>query len=165
MNIGLIIIVIVAISLILGPIMMLRPNPVQKNKENLRSLARAAGVHFSIRNLPQQADEQEKPAPVPVYFIPPEKPQLLASWMLVRTNYEHDVNFLGWWAWRGDARANSAEQQVLSEQLGNLPESIRAVSGGGDDVSVYWEEKGGEEVLQQVLLLLKSLKASTPNQA
>jgi len=34
------------------------------------------------------------------------------------------------------------------------------VSGGGGGCSVYWQEKGGEPVLQQVLVLLESLKAS-----
>ncbi len=72
MSIALIVILIVTASLILGPLAMMRPDPVQKNKEKLRMLARASGVHYSIRNLPKQADEQEAPEPSPVYFAPPE---------------------------------------------------------------------------------------------
>lgn len=164
MSIGLVIVVIVAVALVLGPVMMMRPNPAQKNKENMRSLARARGVHFSMRNIPRQADEQEQPAAIPVYFFPPEKSQLLPSWMLVRTNYEHEINLLGWWAWRGESRATETELSVLSVELKGLPESVKAVSSGNGGICVYWEEKGGEPALQQVLGLLESLKKAAASQ-
>ena len=158
MSIALIVILIVTASLILGPLAMMRPDPVQKNKEKLRMLARASGVHYSIRNLPKQADEQDAPEPSPVYFAPPSETQNTASWMLVRTGYEHEIHFLGWWAWQGDVRATDAELAVLKEHLEALPESVRAISAGGKGVCVYWSEKGGEAVLQQILSLISALK-------
>ena len=158
MSIALIIILIVTVSLILGPLAMMRPDPVQKNKENLRMLARASGVHYSIRNLPRQADEQDAPEPSPVYFTPPSETQNTASWMLVRTGYEHEIHFLGWWAWQGEVRATSAELTVLKEHLQALPDSARAISAGGKGVCVYWGEKGGEPALQQILNLINALK-------
>jgi hypothetical protein len=160
MSIGLVIAVIVAVALVVGPVTMMRPNPAQKNKENMRTMARKRGAHFSMRNLPRQADEQEQPIAIPVYFLPPEASQLSPSWMLVRTNYEHEINLLGWWAWSGEPRATSAELSVLEAQLLALPESVKAVSSGNGGICVYWEEKGGEPVLQQILALLESLKAA-----
>jgi hypothetical protein len=163
MSIGLIIALIVAVALVLGPIMMMRPNPAQKKLEAMRLLARAEGVQYSIRNLPQQADEADKPAPVAVYFLPPTNANSTAGWMLMRTRYQHDIHFLGWWAWRNEVRPNNAEQTVLREQLELLPESVRAVSAGTEGISVYWEETGGEPVLKQILGLLKALQeAATP---
>lgn len=164
MSIGLIVVVIVAVALVVGPVMMMRPNPAQKSKENLRSLARARGVHFSMRNLPRQADEQDQPAAIPVYFLPPEKSQLSPSWMIIRTNYQHEINLLGWWAWQGEPRANDSELAVLEAQLQVLPESVKAVSSGSGGICVYWEEKGGEPVLQQIFRLLDSLKAAVSSQ-
>ncbi len=84
--------------------------------------------------------------------------QNTASWMLVRTGYEHEIHFLGWWAWQGEARATDAELAVLKEHLKVLPESVRAISAGGKGVCVYWGEKGGEAVLQQILNLIGALK-------
>ncbi len=55
MNITLIIILVLIFGLILGPIMMLRPNPAQRRVEFLRSSARKKGIHFSLRKVPQQA--------------------------------------------------------------------------------------------------------------
>ena len=158
MSIALIVILIVTVSLILGPLAMMRPDPVQKQKENLRLLARQNGVHYSIRNLPKQADEQQAPDPSPVYFSPPSETQTAPSWMLLRTGYEHEMHFLGWWAWQGDSRANSSELAVLNQHLQALPDSIRALSAGGKGVCVYWNEKGGEPVLQQILALIAALK-------
>jgi hypothetical protein len=160
MSIALIVILIVTVSLILGPLAMMRPDPVQKNKEKLRMLARASGVHYSIRILPKQADEQAVPEPSPVYFAPPSETQNTASWMLVRTSYEHEIHFLGWWAWQGEARASATELAVLTDSLQDLPDSVRAISAGGKGASVYWSEKGGEPVLQQILSLISARKAA-----
>ena len=164
MSIGLVIALIVAVGLVLGPIMMLRPNPAQKRKEAMRLLARAQGVQYSVRNLPQQADEMEKPAPVSVYFLPPADTKVSTNWMLMRTRYQHEVHVMGWWAWRNENRPGHAEQLVLREQLENLPESVRAVSAGAEGISVYWEESGGEPVLNQVVHLLKSLQEASIQQ-
>lgn len=160
MNITLIIVLVIAFALVLGPIAMMRPNPRQKNKERIRLLARSKGVHYAVRNIPRQADEQENPAPVPVYFFPPPQPTVETSWMLVRANYQHDINLLGWWAWQGGGRASSAELAVLKVHLPALPESVRALSTGREGICVYWNEQGGDEAFQQVLDLLEALKAA-----
>lgn len=159
MSIGLIIILILTFALVMGPISMLRPNPMQKNKERIRLLARSKGVHFAMRNIPRQADEQENPAALPVFFFPPPKTMIEAGWMLVRANYQHDIHFLGWWAWQGDVRAESAELAILKEQLPELPDTVRAVSLGREGICVYWNERGGDVVFQQVLELLEALKS------
>jgi hypothetical protein len=158
MSIALIVILIITVSLVLGPLAMMRPDPVQKNKEKLRMLARASGVHYSIRNLPKQADEQAAPEPSPVYFSPPSETQNTPSWMLVRTSYEHQIHFLGWWAWQGESRATATELAVLTDHLQDLPDSVRAISAGGKGACVYWSEKGGEPVLLQILSLISALK-------
>lgn len=160
MNIGLIIIVIITVALILGPIRMMQPTPAQKMKEKMRLAARARGIHYSVRNIPRQADEQENPASVPVYFFPPPNLMVEKSWMLVRANYQHDINLLGWWTWQGDEHASAAELDVLKTQLPSLPESVRALSAGREGICVYWNEQGGDEAFQQVLDLLEALKAA-----
>ncbi|GGY71600.1 hypothetical protein GCM10011613_15520 [Cellvibrio zantedeschiae] len=158
MNIGLIIILVVVVAVILGPIRMMQPTAAQKTREKMRLMARARGAHYSMRNIPQQADEQEKPAAMPVYFLPPAETQTEKGWMLVRANYQHEINLLGWWAWQGAARASDAELKVLHTYLPALPESVRALSAGSEGIYVFWNERGGEPVLEQVLQLLESLK-------
>lgn len=155
-------IALVALSLVLGPVMMLRPNPAQKRKEQLRSLARAKGIHFSMRNLPRQADENSSPEAIPVYFFAPKKQQNAGNWLLMRTNYQHEIHLFGWWAWQGELRPTASEMAVLNQFLPLLPESVKAVSGGGQGVSVYWTEAGGEAVLHKIIPLLESLNSPVP---
>lgn len=153
-----VVITVMVIALIVGPIMMLRPNPAQKNKENMRSIASASGIRFTIKKLPKQAAEIENPEPVPVYFFAPSDTQISNDWLLLRATYPHEVLYLRGWEWQGEARATTAEQEVLKKHLPDLPEGVRAVSAGSQGVCVYWNEKGGEPVLEKVITLLQALK-------
>lgn len=160
MNIGLIVIILIVIALIVGPVRMMQPSPAQKQRENLRLAARARGVHFAMRNLPQQADEQSAPGLIPVYFLPPTKNLTEKGWMLLRANYAHDIHFLGAWAWRTDTRPSQAELDLLSARLPSMPESVRALSAGSEGICVFWPEVGGEAALTQIIQLLEDLKAA-----
>ena len=154
-----IVIMIVVVALVVGPMMMMRPSPAQKNKENLRATAFAKGIRISVKNLPQLTTDIEKPAPVPVYFFAPTDHHLDDDWFLLRTSYAHDLHFLQWWEWQGDLRPTTAEQAALEAYLPSLPDSVRAVSMGSKGVCVYWQEQGGDPVLQQIIKLLEVLNA------
>jgi hypothetical protein len=155
----LLIILLVVIGFILGPIMMLRPSPAQKRREQWRTRARAQGVHFSMRKLPQQADEAEAPDALPVYFYVPRSQGEGDNWLLIRTNYQHDLNLLGWWAWATSIRPSEAELECLHDLLPKLPQSVKALSSGGQGTSIYWGETGTEDDLVRVLGSLKKLNS------
>lgn len=152
------IILVVIIGLILGPIMMLRPNPAQKRREHWRTLARARGAHFSMRKLPRQADEMEAPEPLPVYFYAPKNSGVGENWLLLRTNYQHEVHLFGWWAWQSEVRPSAAELAVLESQLPLLPASVKALGSGRQGASIYWTETGSELDLIKVLDALEKLR-------
>ncbi len=153
------VIIILAVAMVVGPVLMMRPTPAQKNQERLRAAAFAKGIRVAVRNLPQQASEIEKSASVPVYFFVPHNHKLNDDWFLLRTSYSHDIHFLHWWEWRGDMRASDPELAVLKQYLPALPESVRALSVGGQGVCIYWQERGGEKVLHQIIELLEALNA------
>ena len=152
----LIILLIIAIALVLGPITMLRPNAAQKRLESLRIRARSKGVHFTMRNLPQQADASEPPPAIPVYFCAPKGLQVRDAWLLLRTNYSHEIHVAGYWQWHGEARPTQAELELLQGFLPKLPASVKAV-GGGQGAAVYWDETGGDVALDVILELLEKL--------
>ncbi|MES2824746.1 MAG: hypothetical protein V4732_14175 [Pseudomonadota bacterium] len=153
------IIIVIAVALVVGPAMMMRPSPAQKNKARLRALALAKNIRVTVRNLPQQPTESEQPFPVPVYFIAPTDHQLNDDWFLLRASYTHEIHFLDSWAWQGDLRATEKEQAALQKYLPVLPESVRGVSVGSKGVCVYWQERGGDRVLLQIIELLEVLNA------
>ena len=154
-----VVITVVVIALIVGPVMTMRPDPAQKNREKMRTLASAAGIRFTIKKLPKQAAEIDNPEPVSVYFFAPTGPQAGDDWLLLRAIYPHEILYLRGWEWQGDTRAATAEQEVLKKYLPELPEGVRGVSAGSQGICVYWNEKGGEVALEKVIALLQALKA------
>jgi hypothetical protein len=159
----LVIIILLSMALVVGPMMMLRPNPIQKNKERMRAIAYAKGIRFTIKKLPQQASELELPEPIAVYFFAPSNTCGDRDWMLIRSTYEHEMHFLGQWEWQKQWRATTEEQRILTEYLPQLPDAVRAVSSGSQGVCVYWSEKGGDPVLELVIALLEALKREADN--
>lgn len=151
-------IMIVVIALIVGPVMMLRPTPEQKNREALRAIAAAKGIRFTIKKLPQQATEMESPAPTSVYFFAPVNHQESDDWLLLRATYSHEILYLRGWEWQGDVRPPAAEQEVLKKYLPLMSDDVRAVSAGSQGICVYWHEKGGEAALAPVIGLLEALR-------
>jgi hypothetical protein len=163
MNMWFLIIMLLSMALVVGPMMMMRPDPIQKNKERMRAIAYAKGIRFSIKKLPQQASELEPPAPIAVYFFAPAKTSGDTDWLLIRAAYEHEIHFLGHWAWQKQGRATPEEQLILTQHLPLLPDAVRAVSAGSQGVCVYWSEKGGDAVLERVIALLEALKREHDN--
>ncbi len=78
--------------------------------------------------------------------------------MLVRTQYPHDIHFLGWWAWQTNERPAEALLSILTSHLPGLSSLVFAVSISEQGVCIYWSEKGGEEELEKIIALLDELK-------
>lgn len=158
MNFWFIGLLIVAIALVLGPIAMLRPNPAQKRKEQLRLQASAQGVRFSMRRLPALKTDMEVPPVVPVYFLPPPATmQCQDDWVLMRTGYEHEGNFYKEWDWQGAARPSDVICAILKTLLPNLPASVPAIAQGKSGTCVFWRESEGEAELERLVSLLRTL--------
>lgn len=160
MNFWFIGLLIMAVALILGPIAMLRPNPAQKRKEQLRLQASSQGIRFSMRRLPVLKTDMEVPPTVPVYFLPP--PAAIQSnddWILMRTGYEHEGNFYREWEWQGLARPSTAICTSLLQVLPDVPASVPAIAQGKSGTCIFWRETGGELELAKLINLLRTLDA------
>lgn len=160
MNFWFIGLLIVAIALILGPIAMLRPNPAQKRKEQLRKHASEQGIRFTMRRLPALKTNMEAPPVVPVYFLPPPvNAQFQDDWILMRTEYEHEGNFYREWDWQGGARPSEAICKTLKASLPDLPLSVPAIAQGKSGSCIFWREIEGEVELAKLISLLRALDA------
>lgn len=165
MNIWFFVILILTISLILGPIAMLRPNPAQKRKEALRHYAAGKGVRFTMRKLPKLKTDMEEPGVSPVYYLAPD-PQApsLPGWILVRTQYEHEGNFYRAWDWYNDHRPSLAVREKLLDYLPNLPASVSVITQGEEGTSVLWSEKEDTAVLDVLIRMLNDLQQAAATQ-
>lgn len=161
MNIWFFIILIVAFAIIVGPISMLRPNPAQRRKEQLRSHASKAGVRFSMRQLPLLKTDMDQLPPMSVYYLPPkDKSCAIPEWILVRTSYEHEGNFYREWDWQSDVRPQADICNLLKRYLPQLPASIPAISQGNLGTCVFWSEKEGVETLDLIIKILNEIYQS-----
>lgn len=154
-----IVILVWVMAMVIRPLMLLRPNKQERQKAALRQRATAQGMRVTLDALPRQRTDQEAPKPLPVYRQPAGKgggPR--QSWLLMRAAYEHEVHFLGGWAWQGSTRASAAEQACLRAQLPQLPPAVRAVGGNVHGWCVYWTERGGEATFCEIETLLKALR-------
>lgn len=154
----LLLLIIIVMSLILGPMMMMRPSPAQKKRERWHGLASAKGIRFTLRQLPQQATEQEKPVATSVYFFPPDDNQPRQDWGLIRATYAHELHFLNWWVWQGQNKASFREMLFLETALSSAPEGVRGLSCGAQGICIYWDEKGGDNEFEWVVNTLVSLQ-------
>ena len=160
MDIWFFIILLVAIGLIVGPISMLRPKPAQRRKEALRTQAAKEGFRFGIRTPPKLKTAIDEPVALPVYYLAPTvKMQAMPTWMLIRTDYEHDGNFYRDWDWHGTQRPSSDVCNILRTYLPDLPASVAVISQGEGGTCVYWNEQEGPELLDVLLNMLKELQA------
>lgn len=161
MDIWLILMLILAAALIIGPIMMLKPNPSQSRREQWRLQARDAGLRFRMQALPKLPTDTDSTPPVPVYYLSPSESQVNSSeWMLMRTAYEHEGNFYHDWDWQGEGRANQREQAILKEYLPRLSQGVRAISNGPKGTAIFWDEKGKENLVPLFTVLLRVLQGS-----
>ncbi len=161
MSVWLVVFILLAVGMIMGPISMLRPKPGQRRKENLRAQAAQQGVRFGLRKAPKLKTDMEDPEPTPAYYLAPTtKMQAMSTWTLMRTGYEHEGNFYRDWDWNGEYRPSAEASHLLREYLANLPESVTLISQGEAGTCLLWNEKEDAELLNVLIKLLKELQAS-----
>ncbi len=159
MNIWFFIILIVAFAIVIGPITMLRPNPAQRRKEQLRSHARAQGLHFSMRRLPALKTDMEPPPLMPVYYLlSGSKSRDVPEWIIMRTSYAHEGNFYLEWDWQTDVRPSEAVCDLLKRYIPTLPASVPAITHGNLGICVFWSEKEDTETLDLLIAMVNRLQ-------
>lgn len=149
-----IIFIVLAIAMAVGPVLMLKPSPRQQGLAKLRSRALELGLRVHMLPL-----SSEKPS-VPAYCKPwLDERRDTKPWVLELTNFEHDLNFSGAWAWQKDLVARPGWHQAIKEQLEHVPKGVLAIANGPQGLCCFWAETGGEVVLDQIHKMLQELNA------
>lgn len=153
MDFAAILLILGAVALVLGPVMMFRPSPRDRQLAALRGHANRQGIRVAlaaggIAELKGSAR----------YAMPWAHKLLKAQrWSLVRKSYQHGLHLAGYWAWQGDA-APAPLIPLLEGFVARLPDSVVALSAGPEGLSVNWREQGGLAVLQSLLSDLAELQ-------
>ncbi len=178
-----IIIIAVTITLVIGPLLWLRPSPRDRQLERLRGRARACGLNVSVREIPDPDPDAsarvssggKKRNPtlyVARYELPLRLPgslesQYVPSWEVVRLRHdrksyieeEASAHLLS--GWRFERPGLPLVEDVISRlsvQLDLAPRGTVKVEGDSSNLSLYWQERGDEGEVDVIATLLEGLR-------
>ncbi len=142
-----IVICLAALAMIMGPIMMMQPTAAQRRQAGLRQQAESRGLRVHMRPL----SKKSAAPPVPLYCLPwASKDGSRQAWFLVRQAYSHGIHAHGVWDWQ-QKPAGRVDMARLGPLLDRLPEQVQAVASDSLGLCCYWNERGGEAVLQAII--------------
>lgn len=150
-----IIVILFALAMMVGPVLMLQPNAQHQRVAHLRALAiqKKLKVHLDTLH-----DEE-----IAVYQIPwPSTLKLQygdVNWCLVKQKHPHEIHFEGRWEWRGRVTPMQPVIGYVQQHLAQLPESVQALAATPQGLSCYWNERGGVATLETIDAWLKQAQA------
>ncbi len=149
-------ILLLAIAMIVGPVVMLRPPPGTQRLADLRRRAAELGLSVQLGHVPGEKTGEA----VAIYLRP--WPSLKnrnnnPSWLLVKRNFAHEIHCADHWDWQGDGRPAEHVIEQTKTLLADLPDSVVAIEANAAGVSCYWQELGGQKTLQQIANWLDDL--------
>lgn len=152
---------------IIGSMMWMKPSPRQRMQAELRQQAMRLGFQVQIsrltlpralgeafgeeRNcvayrLPRLAKEQGKP---------PE-------WQIFRLESHANVGLPEGWSWaKGEGYQSETELDRILALIGSLPETVYGIESTPVSVSIYWDELGTPETIEQLKQQLDRLLTTT----
>lgn len=145
--------VVLAVAMIVGPIMMMKPSGRQTQLAAMRQEALMQGMQTSLVAVPKALQGATHAPMIAVYYKRWEG----FKWngdtaLLLRLGFEHDIHFSGPWDWAENHRAEITSDEMMRELLKSLPSSVLGIEFGPLGVGLYWlETKVEVKALNQYL--------------
>ncbi len=153
------VITIVAMLMIVGSVLWLKPSATDQRQTKLRLLARQLGVDVRLCNLPQSRRARvraERPEPGVVYRLPifARRDPPAPDYLLCRDNATAP------WLSENVEELPVALRRLLEKVSAEVPADAVAIELGPQGPAVYWRERGDEQTLRQLAQSLTELKAA-----
>lgn len=158
-------IIVLAITLIIGSMMWILPSPRERQQMHLRKAALACGIRVQLVKL--EVKGLREPISCTAYGLPwtrGEKPKSLWKYYNKNADYGQTQS-----AWQSDIVAttqpsfeslNPVDLDYLESMLCELPSDWLAVEQRSDATVLYWLEKGEEEAVKRINKVLRALQGS-----
>lgn len=153
------VVAIVAILMVVGSILWLKPSPAQRRQTELRLLARQLGIDVRLCNLPQcrrARVREERPEQGVVYRLPIYDPAAagVPPYLLCRENAASA------WSAEIDAPLPPALLALIDRVCAGLPADAVALELGPAGPAVYWKERGDDDTLRRLYKSLEDLRTA-----
>ncbi|MFI2810093.1 MULTISPECIES: hypothetical protein [Microbulbifer] len=150
-----VLIIILAIALVIGPVMWLKPSSRDRRLAGLRQRAAGAGMVVQMSRLP----ESQGQGTAAVYISRWEDPRRLETgWVLELQRMEHGMHFSGRWDWRGDKSAPRQAWPLLHELLDSMPPDALALHATQAGLGIQWREQSGDSGMDSLLGALEKFR-------
>lgn len=148
--------VVLAVAMVVGPIMMMKPSGRQLQLTRLRQQAMQLGLSASIQSLPKGLKSNRYPAQVAVYSRAFQGQKYLAEEaLLLRLDFNHGLHYCANWDWQKGKSLDLPLDQKLRDALNTVSDSVIAIQINRLGVGVMWLEKSMQ--VTQVLALTELL--------
>ncbi len=151
------IIAIIAVLVLAGSVLWLKPSAAQQRQTRLRLLARQLGLDVRLCTLPQTRRarvREERPQQGVVYRLLRfgEKPPKTFEYLLCRVDAQTA------WESATDVELPLSVRAELDRMLPQLPNDAVAFEITPQGCGVYWRERGDEEAVRLLKRLLESMQ-------
>jgi len=150
--------IIVVVSLIISPLVWLKPSPRQQQLEKLRREARQGGLRVRLSARPDVREGEKTHFDCACYCLPWNElkgrpPGRMGSWSLVRDTRRGISS--GWEDWRWLALPAPEEvSDVIEKVIRGLPEEALGLVASAEGLEFYWTERPDRQLDEEVVPLL-----------
>lgn len=157
------IIILITMSL-LGSIMWAMPSPRQRFLAKLRQQASQHGFQVQmVRMTPPRAAGQVEPETLmatayrlPRYNLDKEHRNHFIEWQVFRQVAVANEGLPENWCWgRGERCLDESQLAILNDFIEQLPAGVSSIESTPIHISLYWDERGDENSLDEFQVQLK----------
>ena len=163
MSLTVILVIIFAVAMMVGPVFMLQPSRRQRHLADTRTSAAKLGL--TVRLAKRSADKSLSKKAIAVYTagwpVHEGKKFSPGAIVLARVDYQHELHLAEYWSLvSGNLILDSPVRPVLEKHLQTLSPSIQGVEVNAGGVGLYWSEREGEDFLPQLKTQIEALGIS-----
>lgn len=148
-------VILLAVALVIGPVMWLKPSSRDRRLASLRQAAASAGFRVQMQKLPASQGS----GTAAMYLAGWRNPRKLdTGWGLEVQRMSHEMHFEDVWDWRNGRRAPEAAESPLRDLLGQLPADSVAVLATDGGLGVQWKETSGDPGFRAIQHALTELR-------
>lgn len=160
-------VICLSVALMLGPLMLMRPTKSQQRTAAIRLAAQGKNLRIGMEKDPRSQTNRS----LMVYSLLTQEddsaePEKLSDWFLLKQKFTHELHFQDNWDWLGSDRPDARTQEMLAQQLCQLPPGVIAIKKNRLGVHLFWNEsllgKTPEMAVEQLYGCLKAIADQLP---
>lgn len=155
------IIIVLAIVLILGSMFWVLPSPKERRQMLLRKAAMDKGLNVQITKIKDIASPGHLLDCVAyrLFDLDQQQHKEKMPWKLLRTKEDWRMDIDGWTLDKSIAKESIQDIETITGTVARLPEDCIAVESNKQSTSVYWQERGDEQAINDIFDVLTKLQS------